>query len=326
MGRIKILLIINLIITLGAINGLTKILETPQVTQEKTEWCWAGVSQSVLDYYGESFTQTQIAQYGTGGANIWNWLWGRTLYPTRNGIDIILNHFAGVSTTPYPQYLSLIDLEENISDDKPVVIRWGWSNGGGHFVIARGIESDKVHIMDPFYGASINTYNWVRNGSNHTWTHTLEMVTRPPILSITPSSLVFSIEDTPPSQLPQTLQITNSGDRDFDWFAASDAEWLVVDPESGNAPCEIDINIDTSNLIVGTYGASITIIASGAQNSPQTIPISLEIKEDTPGLDDDQDVDGIDIAIIANSFNDHQNKLDLIASQFGSTNCNSLYL
>jgi hypothetical protein len=46
------------------------ILGVPQCWQEQDQWCWAATSQSVLAFYGTTLTQTQIAQYGTDGANI----------------------------------------------------------------------------------------------------------------------------------------------------------------------------------------------------------------------------------------------------------------
>jgi Leucine-rich repeat (LRR) protein len=44
------------------------------------------------------------------------------------------------------------------------------------------------------------------------------------------------------------------------------------------------VNYNTSGLQAGTYNGSITIIASGAINSPQTISVTLNVNPDTPGI------------------------------------------
>ena len=170
------------------------ILDVKQHDQEQTQWCWAGASQAILEYYGINKTQTQIANYGTAGANTWNWLWGSTTNPTRNGIDLILDHFAALATTQHGNTISEIELTAQLDLSRPFVVRWGWDGGGGHFVVARGIEGDNVYLMDPWYGPTINTYNWVVRGGTHTWTHTLTLnsspVTAPKISIGAPSAKV----------------------------------------------------------------------------------------------------------------------------------------
>jgi hypothetical protein len=127
------------------------ILAVPQRTQEKTEWCWAGVSQAIFAYYGRTFSQTQIAQYGTNGYNTWNYLYGSdSVYPYyRKGINMILSYFALLSST-YGQYvLNTTQVNTQINSGRPFIIRWGWDSGGGHFVAGRGISGNYVYIMDP---------------------------------------------------------------------------------------------------------------------------------------------------------------------------------
>lgn len=151
------------------------ILNVPQRYQEQTQWCWAGCSQAILEYYGTIKTQTEIAQYGTDGVNIPNLLYGSSTNPTRNGINLILLHFAGLSTTIYYTILSQPQVQTEINAHRPFVVRWQWDTGGGHFVVGKGIEGDYVYLMDPLNGPTINTYSWVVQGSTHTWTSTLAL-------------------------------------------------------------------------------------------------------------------------------------------------------
>ena len=169
------LLALLLVFSLVSGPAFATVLDVKQHYQEQDQWCWAGSSQAILEYYGTVRTQTQIAQYGTDGANTWNWLWGYSTNPTRNGIDLILLHFAKLASTPYGSSLLESSVRAQIDARRPFVVRWGWDTGGGHFVVARGIEGDNMYLMDPWYGPTINTYSWVVQGSSHTWTHSLTL-------------------------------------------------------------------------------------------------------------------------------------------------------
>ena len=160
------------------------VLNVPQKYQEKANWCWAATSQAILEYYTTVKTQTEIAQYGTEGVNTWNWLSGSSPHtstdPLRNGIDLILQHFGGLATTQWGWVLSQTQVQSEIAARRPFVIYWQWDRGGGHFVVAKGIDGDYVTRMDPASGTTLNKYSWVRQGSSHTWVDTLTLKTSPP--------------------------------------------------------------------------------------------------------------------------------------------------
>lgn len=151
------------------------ILQLKQHYQERTQWCWAAVSESLLEAYGTPYGQSEIAEYGTDGENNWNWLSGTTSNPTRRGMDLILEHFGALETHFVTDHLSSEDVAAAFAEKKPFVIRWEWSSGSGHFVVAHGIENDSIYLMDPWNGPTINTYKWVDKGGDHVWTHTLLM-------------------------------------------------------------------------------------------------------------------------------------------------------
>jgi hypothetical protein len=169
---------------LWAHAAFATVLNVPQKYQEKSYWCWAASSQAILEYYRTQKTQTAIALYGTEGVNTWNWLSGTSPHtstdPERNGIDLILQHFAKLATTHHWLYFSQEKVQSEISARRPFVIEWRWDSGGGHFVVAKGITGDYMTLMDPYNGPTINTYSWVRRGGGHTWTDTLTLNTSPP--------------------------------------------------------------------------------------------------------------------------------------------------
>ena len=157
-----------------------EVLNIPDVHQEQDQWCWAGCSKAILDYYGFSFTQSQIAQFGTNGDNTWNWLYGESSNPTRKGIDLILYHFGSLVTQSYVRTISIQEIEMLISTGRPFVIRWGWNTGGGHFIVGKGSSGEIIYAMDPWYGSeTISSYNWFCSGDGHYWTHTLNLITEP---------------------------------------------------------------------------------------------------------------------------------------------------
>jgi hypothetical protein len=162
------------------------VLGVPQTYQEMTEWCWGACSEAVLGYYEEARTQTEIAQYGTVGANIWNWLYGTSTNPTRNGVNLILNHFGQISSVGCGAPMPEASVQDEIDGGRPIVIRWLWASGGGHHVVVRGIEESTLYLMDPWNGPTINSYAWVLQGSNHTWTDSLRLTTNPEHITLSP--------------------------------------------------------------------------------------------------------------------------------------------
>jgi len=164
-----------------------QVLNIPEVIQENDEWCWAGVSKSVLDYYGYPLNQCEIAEYarqvvtwtsyGTAdccinpnvGCNYWNYNWG-----SDGSIQDILIHFGNIQNYGSSAALTLNQIGTQILAGRPFIVRWGWSDGGGHFVVGHGKINNDIYYMDPWFGEGlhISTYNWLVNDGNHTWTHT----------------------------------------------------------------------------------------------------------------------------------------------------------
>ncbi|MCL4861294.1 MAG: pre-peptidase C-terminal domain-containing protein [Caldilineaceae bacterium] len=79
----------------------------------------------------------------------------------------------------------------------------------------------------------------------------------------------------------QILSIANSGFGSFDWTLESSQQWLHIDKSSGTAPPTTNVEVwaDLTGLSVGTYTAQLTISASGVDNTPFVIPVTLTIKE-----------------------------------------------
>ncbi|MCL2073112.1 MAG: chitobiase/beta-hexosaminidase C-terminal domain-containing protein [Marinilabiliaceae bacterium] len=228
----KILTLVLLMSLLMTNNA--QILPVKVCIQEQDQWCWAGVSQCVLDYYGCEVEQCEIADYARtvitwhnfgsvpccdlpyGPCNYWNYNWG---YP--GSIQDILVNFAELNNYGIGSYLSHQSVIQELNENRLFIIRWGWTYGGGHFVVGHGIEDQTLYYMDPWFGegAKFADYNWVVNSSDHSWTHTnaiYEMVSKPtfdPIPGIyeTPQNVTINCE-TPDAVIFYTLDGSNPND------------------------------------------------------------------------------------------------------------------
>lgn len=182
MKALKILFAVLLVIS---ISHSANILDLEEITQQQNQWCWAGCSYTILTYYGDDVTQPIIVQYAYGDSTInqWNWLTGHydveyqgKIY-NPHGIDEILDHWNTPNTALYSS-MSESAWKTEIDNGYPFVIRWGWTNGGGHFVVGQGyLDNGNYQIMDPWYGCgyTIESYSWMANAKNQgSWTHSLK--------------------------------------------------------------------------------------------------------------------------------------------------------
>jgi fibronectin type 3 domain-containing protein len=73
------------------------------------------------------------------------------------------------------------------------------------------------------------------------------------------------------------VTITNSGTGTLSWTASDNASWLTLSPASGTGSGSLTASINTAGLAAGSYSGTITIAASGATNTPQTVAVSLTV-------------------------------------------------
>ena len=98
-----------------------------------------------------------------------------------------------------------------------------------------------------------------------------------PVLVVNPPSLSFAAAVGGPNPAPQTFGISNGGGGALDWTASSNATWLGLDPASGSGPATVTATPSIAGLAAGTYSATVTVAAPGAQGTPQTVAVSLAV-------------------------------------------------
>jgi len=78
MNIAKTLAAAALMLALPSAFAQWRTLNVPLVTQEHSQWCWAGSSKAVLNYYSRTPSQCQIVNWAFGinyacGSSIFDW-------------------------------------------------------------------------------------------------------------------------------------------------------------------------------------------------------------------------------------------------------------
>ena len=98
-----------------------------------------------------------------------------------------------------------------------------------------------------------------------------------PAISLSPASLSASCTQGA-NATSQSFQVSNSGGGTLSYTVSKGTtSWLSCSPTSGSGSGTVTVSYSTSGLAAGTYNATITITASGASNSPQTVPVTLKV-------------------------------------------------
>jgi uncharacterized protein (TIGR03437 family) len=107
---------------------------------------------------------------------------------------------------------------------------------------------------------------------------TLTISTKP-LISVTPLNLTFAAQagGIPPST--QNVSISTTGPT-LGYTVASSQPWIFAGVTSNNAtlaPANFFVGVNQNGLAAGTYTGTLTVTANGADNSPQTINITLTV-------------------------------------------------
>lgn len=186
----KIFLLITSCCLFFSMTG--QVLNVNKIEQEQDQWCWSACSKDILDYYGIVKKQCEIAEWvrntatfnnfgstdccvnASKGCNYWNYNYGE-----KGSIQDILVYFGKLQNVGVAAALTQAEIQTELSNNRLFVIRWGWTAGGGHFVVGHGISGSNIYYMNPWFGEGkkIATYTWLKKGAEsggdtHTWTHT----------------------------------------------------------------------------------------------------------------------------------------------------------
>ncbi len=107
------------------------------------------------------------------------------------------------------------------------------------------------------------------------------LVSSAPFIQLNPTSLTFNAAPGGPNPSPQDVTVTNGGGGTLNWSATDNVPWLGETPSGGSlgpsASQTMSVAVDVTGLTAGTYNGTITVTAPGAVNTPQTIPVTLNV-------------------------------------------------
>ncbi|MCC6141273.1 MAG: choice-of-anchor D domain-containing protein [Nitrospira sp.] len=138
-----------------------------------------------------------------------------------------------------------------------------------------------VVTISPITGAlTAGTYNGIVTlyaaGSpsiNVPITFTITAPAAQPTISMNPTSLTFNATAGGSNPSTQNIAITNTGTGALTWTVTDNANWLTA-TQSGNS---VVTSVNIAGLAAGSYSGVITVVASGATNTPRTVPVTLTI-------------------------------------------------
>jgi hypothetical protein len=98
-----------------------------------------------------------------------------------------------------------------------------------------------------------------------------------PVLSVTPSALVFVAGTGQGQSVPQRVHVGNRGSGTLRWRATADAGWVRVSPASGTGAADLTVTADLARLQAGKHEARIRIEAADADDSPATVTVTAQV-------------------------------------------------
>jgi uncharacterized repeat protein (TIGR02543 family) len=99
-------------------------------------------------------------------------------------------------------------------------------------------------------------------------------------IETSPTSMTFYATEGGGDPLDRDLVILNGDDGSIDWTVESDQTWLTLDASSGSSDedgDEVTVSVNIDGLTAGDYNATITITSADADNSPETVGVTLHV-------------------------------------------------
>ena len=124
------------------------------------------------------------------------------------------------------------------------------------------------------YGAAMDSYGG-GTGTVVANTTVLAAVATPK-MNLAPTSLTFNYQIGGSTPAAQTVAVSSSTSTAINYTATTATTWLTT-TASGTTPGNLSIGVNPSGLAAGTYTGSVSVASTGASNSPQSIPVTLNV-------------------------------------------------
>lgn len=108
----------------------------------------------------------------------------------------------------------------------------------------------------------------------------------PAVLEVSPLRLEFRGQEGGSNPVAQILTVRNSGGQPLTWTAQIDRPWVRLNPTTSSLrereSVQVYVYVELAGLSTGTHQAQITITAPGAQGSPVTVTVNLQVEPSGP--------------------------------------------
>lgn len=185
-------------------------------------------------------------------------------------VDAPISGLIAFNDSPTEQF-SPTQLSAQVSQGTNV--SYSWDLGDGTYLNGSIVEHVYPNIGS--YTATVTATNSTNYQVMTTQVTVTELVT--PLIEFAPESLTFTVNAGNESPVEKVISITNGGTGSFDWYVNENINWLTVNKVSGTAPDNVTVSASWSNLPVGTYTGQIELSSNQADNSPQSVPVTMHV-------------------------------------------------
>jgi len=97
-----------------------------------------------------------------------------------------------------------------------------------------------------------------------------------PALGLSPTSLTFNYQIGGSTPAAQSVTTSSSTSTAISYTATTPTSWLTT-TASGTTPGSLSIGVNPGSMAAGTYSGTVSVASTGASNSPQSIPVTLNV-------------------------------------------------
>ena len=95
-----------------------------------------------------------------------------------------------------------------------------------------------------------------------------------PKMNLAPTALTFNFQIGGSNPAAQTVAVSSS--TAISYTATTATTWLTT-TASGTTPGNLSIGVNPASLAAGTYTGTVSVASTGASNSPQSVPVTLNV-------------------------------------------------
>ena len=189
-------------------------------------------------------------------------------------------------STPAAQNVAVTSSSTAFNFTASTATSWLTTTAGGTTPGSLSIGVNPTGLTAGTYTGSVSVVGTGASNSPLTLpvTFTVTAANGNPTINLTPSNLSFAFQLGGSNPAPQNLAIASSDKSALSYTAAaSGGTWLSIGSTSGSTPGTVAVSVNPAGLTAGAYSGMVTITASGASNSPQSVPITLTVTSATGG-------------------------------------------